>query len=497
MRNMRGPSRRRPLSIALGLLVAAAIVVTGAPSTAVPPPPPNPSDGELADAGARVDAGIGQVGLLINQVAAVDEQVRQLDDAVALRREQVNKALVDLQNARDAADAAADLVATTQRELSDAGTRVEQARTNFDEFATQAYTRPGTGTMMTYLSAADPDAALDRAQIIGLVTKNQQQVMDGLRRAQIDQGNKNASARQAKTAADAAAADAEQKKTAAEAAVSAATAELNQQTAVRDDLLRQRADAQARLDAARMNVTGLQNQRDAYQAWDQQRRAEEAAVLAAAAAAAARAAADQAARDRAAQLGAGKRPHTQLEDSPRTTKPTPRSDRDDDSESGSESESESDSSGSGDGDVPSVTGSEAIEIVVDRAMSQLGVTYAWGGGDEDGPTLGIRDGGVADSHGDYNKVGFDCSGLMIYAFAGIGVSLPHYSGYQYNAGTRVPVDERERGDMLFWGPNGSQHVALYLGDGKMIEAPQSGDVVKVSPVRESGIMPYAVRIVTS
>ncbi|BDU06533.1 NlpC/P60 family protein [Nocardia cyriacigeorgica] len=488
MRNKRGSGRRRPLSIALGLLVAAAIVVTGAPSTAVPPPPPNPSDGELADAGARVDAGIGQVGVLINQVAAVDEQVRQLDDAVALRREQVNKALVDLQNARDAADAAADLVAGTQRELADAGTRVDQARTNFDEFATQAYTRPGTGTMMTYLSAADPDAALDRAQIIGLVTKNQQQVMDGLRRAQIDQGNKNASARQAKTAADAAAADAEQKKTAAEAAVNAATAELNQQTAVRDDLLRQRADAQARLDAARMNVTGLQNQRDAYQAWDQQRRAEEAAILAAAAAAAARAAADQAAKDRAAQLGAGKRPHTQLEDSPpRKSTPTPRSDSDED-------ESESDS---GDSDVPSVTGSEAIEIVVDRAMSQLGVTYAWGGGDEDGPTLGIRDGGVADSHGDYNKVGFDCSGLMIYAFAGIGVSLPHYSGYQYNAGTRVPVDERERGDMLFWGPNGSQHVALYLGDGKMVEAPQSGDVVKVSPVREAGIMPYAVRIVTS
>ncbi|BDT87042.1 NlpC/P60 family protein [Nocardia cyriacigeorgica] len=488
MRNKRGSGRRRPLSIALGLLVAAAIVVTGAPSTAVPPPPPNPSDGELADAGARVDAGIGQVGVLINQVAAVDEQVRQLDDAVALRREQVNKALVDLQNARDAADAAADLVAGTQRELADAGTRVDQARTNFDEFATQAYTRPGTGTMMTYLSAADPDAALDRAQIIGLVTKNQQQVMDGLRRAQIDQGNKNASARQAKTAADAAAADAEQKKTAAEAAVNAATAELNQQTAVRDDLLRQRADAQARLDAARMNVTGLQNQRDAYEAWDQQRRAEEAAILAAAAAAAARAAADQAAKDRAAQLGAGKRPHTQLEDSPpRKSKPTPRSDSDED-------ESESDS---GDSDVPSVTGSEAIEIVVDRAMSQLGVTYAWGGGDEDGPTLGIRDGGVADSHGDYNKVGFDCSGLMIYAFAGIGVSLPHYSGYQYNAGTRVPVDERERGDMLFWGPNGSQHVALYLGDGKMVEAPQSGDVVKVSPVREAGIMPYAVRIVTS
>ncbi|MGV9616023.1 NlpC/P60 family protein, partial [Nocardia xishanensis] len=179
-----------------------------------------------------------------------------------------------------------------------------------------------------------------------------------------------------------------------------------------------------------------------------------------------------AARDRAAQAGNGRRPHTQLESAPgpRQSRPRP----------------------SG----PSVHGSQAVEIVVDRALSQLGVQYAWGGGDEDGPTLGIRDGGVADSHGDFGKVGFDCSGLMIYAFAGIGVSLPHYSGYQYNAGTRVPMNERARGDMLFWGPNGSQHVALYLGDGKMVEAPESGDVVKVSQVRESGIMPYAVRIVT-
>ncbi|WP_169814526.1 NlpC/P60 family protein, partial [Nocardia pseudovaccinii] len=173
--------------------------------------------------------------------------------------------------------------------------------------------------------------------------------------------------------------------------------------------------------------------------------------------------------------GAGKRPHIQMEDSPPPRQTRPRA-------TGPT--------------MPSIGGSEAIETVVDRAMSQLGVVYAWGGGDEDGPTLGIRDGGVADSYGDYNKVGFDCSGLMIYAFAGIGVSLPHYSGYQYNAGTRVPVAERSRGDMLFWGPNGSEHVALYLGNGKMVEAPQSGEVVRVSPVREGGIMPYAVRIVS-
>ncbi|MFI2458670.1 MULTISPECIES: NlpC/P60 family protein [unclassified Nocardia] len=472
MRNDGGLIARRRLSVAVGLLISVAVAVTAGPVVAVPPPPPNPSDGQIAQAGAQVDAGVAEVGSLINQVAAVDHQLGELDDAVAQRREDVNKALVDLQDARDAADAAAAVVVDTQIALADAAAKVGQARHNFDQFATQVYTNPGSDSMVTYLAAATPAVALDRAQLLALVSKNRQQVLDSLRRAQIDQGNKNSTARRAKSDADAAAAVAAARKADAEHAVAAAKAELDRQTAQRDDLLRQRQDAQGRLDQARRNVAGLQDQREAFLAWDALRRAEEAAVRAAAAAAAARAAADRAAQDRAAELGAGKRPHTQLDDSPppRRSAPRPKS--------------------------PDVGGSSAIEIVVDRAMSQLGVTYAWGGGDEDGPTRGIRDGGVADSYGDFDKVGFDCSGLMVYAFAGIGVSLPHYSGYQYNAGTRVPVGDRERGDMLFWGPNGSQHVALYLGDGKMVEAPESGDVVKVSPVREGGIMPFAVRIVS-
>ncbi|WP_026061541.1 NlpC/P60 family protein, partial [Rhodococcus rhodochrous] len=145
---------------------------------------------------------------------------------------------------------------------------------------------------------------------------------------------------------------------------------------------------------------------------------------------------------------------------------------------------------------PSVTSPAAVEIVIDRAMSQIGVPYAWGGGNENGPTRGIRDGGVADVHGDYAKVGFDCSGLMIYAFAGIGISLPHYTGYQYTAGTQVPSSQMRRGDMIFYGPNASQHVALYLGDGQMLEAPQSGSFVKISPVRWGGMTPYVVRMVS-
>ncbi|WP_420881916.1 NlpC/P60 family protein, partial [Rhodococcus sp. (in: high G+C Gram-positive bacteria)] len=189
-----------------------------------------------------------------------------------------------------------------------------------------------------------------------------------------------------------------------------------------------------------------------------------------------RAAADQASRERASQVADGERPHTQLDDDeggwtpPAQSAPRPMA--------------------------PSVTGAGAIETVIDRGMSQLGLPYAWGGGNANGPTLGIRDGGVADSYGDFNKVGFDCSGLMIYAFAGAGISLPHYTGYQYTAGTQVPSSEMRRGDMIFYGPNASQHVALYLGDGQMLEAPQSGSTVRVSLVRWDGMTPYAVRMVS-
>src|SRR5690606_24361385 len=161
--------------------------------------------------------------------------------------------------------------------------------------------------------------------------------------------------------------------------------EYDTQAVARDDLQRDRAAAQTALDAARATVAGLQSQREVFLAWDDQRKAETTALLAAANAAAARAAAAQAARDRAPQPGEGQRPHTQLEStpaSPRKTKPRPTQ--------------------------PQIGGSAAVETVIDRAMSQLGVQYAWGGGDEDGPTLGIRDGGTADAHGDYNKVGFDC-----------------------------------------------------------------------------------------
>jgi len=140
-------------------------------------------------------------------------------------------------------------------------------------------------------------------------------------------------------------------------------------------------------------------------------------------------------------------------------------------------------------------GGGGVRTVIARALSQRGVPYAWGGGNANGPTPGIRDGGIADAFGDYKKVGFDCSGLMIYAFAGAGIRLPHYSGYQYLAGRRVPLAQMRPGDMLFWATGDRiHHVALYIGDGMMVEAPYSGGHVRVTPVRYGGIVPFVTRL---
>ncbi len=125
--------------------------------------------------------------------------------------------------------------------------------------------------------------------------------------------------------------------------------------------------------------------------------------------------------------------------------------------------------------------------MIRRGSSQMGVPYSWGGGSLQGPSKGIDSGA--------DTVGFDCSGLMRYAFAGVGVLIPRFSGDQYNAGRHIPPDQARRGDLLFYGPNGSQHVTMYLGNGQMLEASSLAGKVTVSPVRKPGMTPFLTRII--
>ncbi|ORA80465.1 NlpC/P60 family peptidoglycan-binding protein RipD [Mycobacterium malmoense] len=126
---------------------------------------------------------------------------------------------------------------------------------------------------------------------------------------------------------------------------------------------------------------------------------------------------------------------------------------------------------------------QATDVVVMRGLSQRGVPFSWAGGGINGPTRGKGPG--------ITTVGFDASGLMQYAYAGAGIKLPRSSGEMYRVGQKVLPQQARRGDLIFYGPEGTQSVAMYLGNGQMLEV---GDVVQVSPVRANGLTPYLVRV---
>lgn len=86
---------------------------------------------------------------------------------------------------------------------------------------------------------------------------------------------------------------------------------------------------------------------------------------------------------------------------------------------------------------------------VAAALTRVGSPYVWGAA---GPTT------------------FDCSGLVVWAYAQVGINLPHYSGAQYLATTRISAAQLQPGDLVFYGPGGSEHVAIYIGGNQLVQA---------------------------
>lgn len=126
---------------------------------------------------------------------------------------------------------------------------------------------------------------------------------------------------------------------------------------------------------------------------------------------------------------------------------------------------------------PTPAPSGGADVAIAKAYTFIGVDYVWGG---------------------ESYSGVDCSGLAMLSWAAAGVSLTHSSRAQYWEGTHVSLDSVQPGDLIFWSSDGSAgsiyHVAIYLGNDQMIEAPTFGVPVRVTGVRYSGIMPYAVRL---
>ena len=113
-------------------------------------------------------------------------------------------------------------------------------------------------------------------------------------------------------------------------------------------------------------------------------------------------------------------------------------------------------------------GQRAVQI----ASRLTGIPYRWGGASP--------------------RAGFDCSGLVQYVYAQVGIDLPHYAAGQYGHGRRVSRDSLRAGDLVFF--SGLGHVGIYAGSGKFIHAPRSGTTVRWSRLSSHGSYYGATRV---
>jgi peptidoglycan DL-endopeptidase RipA len=423
---------------------------------------------------------------LIADVAQANQRLQDLNAQIQTEEEGVNKAVVDVETARDNATTAQHDVEASQQSVKNADAAITSAQKRFDHFAVASYVN---GPSDSYLTAASPDDMIATAAAGQALATSSQQVMDNLHRARTEQLNKDSSARLAKQKADKAVADAQSSQNAAVAALTSAQHKFGEQQQEVTRLGDERNAAQARLDAAR-NRSASAGGPDAgpraasSDRWDP------------------------------AAPGSPKRPQGNggawAGDWDPTLPMVPSANVPGDPVAilnkvlGTMSTSSEVTSSMGreflqqlglaptpngftNGKIPRVYGRQASEYVIRRGMSQIGVPYSWGGGTAAGPGRGIDSGA--------GTTGFDCSGLVLYSFAGVGIKLPHYSGAQYNLGRKIPASQMRRGDVIFYGPGGSQHVTIYLGQGQMLEAPDVGLKVRVAPVRTSGMTPYVIRYI--
>jgi peptidoglycan DL-endopeptidase RipA len=439
---------------------------------------------------------------LIAEVAEANQKLQDLGAAVQTQQESVNKAIVDVQTARDNAAAAQQDMELSRKAIGDAGAAITDAQRKFDTFAAANYINGPAGSLIT---ATSPDEIIASATAEQTLVISAGNTMSDLKRAQTEEVNRESIARLAKKKADQATLDAQASQDSAVEELKAAQLTFVEQQGQINQLAAQREEAKAKLAVARQAAAQAP-----VPAGDSAgpKATPSGTSTASGPAPAGRPSADW---DRKPGAAAGAPPFGNASEWDTTLPMIPSAFVSGDpiqiinavlQIASTSAQMTADMGRSflqklgilptptgytNNGAIPRVYGSQASEYVIQRALSQRGVPYSWGGGNAAGASKGIDSGA--------NTVGFDCSGLVLYAFAGVGIKLPHYSGSQYNMGRKVPSSEMRRGDVIFYGPGGSQHVTLYLGNNQMVEAPYTGSVVKISPVRTSGMTPFVVRYI--
>ncbi|HEX6233947.1 MAG TPA: C40 family peptidase [Jiangellaceae bacterium] len=403
-------SRRAAAAVAaLALLV----VSIAGPAAA---DPDYPSEGDVEEAREAEEAAEDAVAEAERRLADLEQEVEELHIAAGLAVEAHNGAQVALAEAENAAQQAADQASRLEAEAT-------LARDDLGRMAAASYRTGGPlAAWVQVFQAVESDEFIDRTATLETATRSQGEISDRWRVASVEASEAAEAAEAARADLAAAEQSAEQAATEAAETVAQHEATFADAEAEKENLLAALAEAQGTtVELERERQAGLEEEARKQREEEERRRAEEAAR--------------QAEEDAAAA-------------EPDTAEPTA------DSEPTASPEPE-----------PAPPPSDGAARAVEYARAQLGKPYQWGA---DGPD------------------GFDCSGLTMRAWEAGGVSLTHHSVAQANETTRVSYSDLRPGDLIFWSnngaPSGVYHVGLYIGDGRMIHAPSSGKTVEIQDV---------------
>ncbi len=408
------------------LLAGASVGVSAAPAWATKTPV-IPSQSQIDQANAHSAAKAVEIGQTEAELAVANASLSKLNNAAEAAVEKYDGATVKLQTAEQAA-------AVAQAAVVKATKAWQAADRQFQVVASASYRGQSQFAALAALfDAKSPDAYESQASALSAVARQQRGVILTMAKAQKVRAAAQDVAAQA-VAVQRGASDA------AGRAKNAALTAMNDQTNQVRKIQGNQADLQAQLAVLKGTAKNLAQARQAGLA--------ELAAQAAAAAAAARRQIELARQAEEAAQASGNG-STSGGDSFNVVPP---------------------------GTGFSVSTASQRATAISYAESKIGIWYRWAGAGEIGPT--------ETSNGIQNIVGYDCSGLTMRAYGAAGIALLHYTGDQWNEGMHVSQSQLIPGDLVFFAtniddPNTIHHVGLYIGGGLMIDAPETGDQIRV------------------
>ncbi|RMI04920.1 C40 family peptidase [Cellulomonas triticagri] len=453
MDEVRTTGRARAARSAAAVITAAVLLV---PAGGAALADPDVTDQDVRDARRSVQSAAGAVADIEVRLAQLSTQADEAEIAVQQAAEDYAQAQADLAEAQqDAADASA--------QYDEAQDKLASARSTLVAIAREAARSGGSmETVEALLSADGFQDVVDRNEALSHVsTKADEAVQRYLAAEQVATTFK-AKADEAAQAQETAAAEAEQAFDAAETAQSDAEAAVASAQTERQGLI-------TRLAAARSTSAEVEQARQDQVDAERRQRAEAAA---------------QAARTTTPAVSTPATPSTPAPSTPSTpSTPSNPSTPSTPSNPAPSNPAPSNPAPSNPAPVapPAPTpppASSGAQTAIAWAQGKIGLPYLWGG---TGPN------------------GYDCSGLTQGAWRAAGVSLNRTSRDQYRQVTKISYNDLQPGDLVFWGSNPNDassvyHVALYIGNGQILEAPSPGKNVKISPMRYANTMAYAGRV---